>query len=675
MKSLYLYYSIKKYIPRTVQINCRHYIARYKRAANFDLWPIDPEAAEPPIGWRGWPENKKFALVLTHDVDTKRGYENTLKLMELEKKLGFRSSFNFVPEGYPISTEIINTLRQSGFDIGVHGLTHEGRLFLKKETFNQCVPQINSYLKKWQSVGFHSPSMLVHLDWISDLDVEYDCSTFDTDPFEPINYAVKTIFPFIVTADKRKHTFVELPYTLPQDHTLFIVLKEKNINIWKKKLAWIAENSGMAFLNTHPDYMIFGNEPSQFECYPADYYEEFLEFIKARYHGQYWNVLPRDLALFVKNNLYELLRPSSHPLKEQMRTRTSKIKGKIWIDLDNSPHVPFFRPIINSLNRKGYKVLITARDNSQTCELADRYLINYFRVGKHYGRNKIIKVIATINRALALAIIMRKRNIKLAVAHGSRAQVLAARFLRIPSLGISDYEYTTGLGSPNWVMYPKVLAETSLINGKIKPLAYPGIKEDVYLPYFEPDLSLRQYLGIRQDDILVTIRPPATEAHYHNPESERLFEAAVNWLRTFDTVRIVILPRYESQLKYLYKKWPEEIRNKKIIIPSEALDGLNLLWNSDLVISGGGTMNREAAALRVPVYSIFRGKIGAVDKWLNEQGRLELITAVEEIPNKIKVKKREIKPQADISETPALSAIIAHIENLISNNNRRKTSL
>ena len=672
MRPLVIYYSIKPLIPRYLQIGVRRLIASYKRLANFDNWPIDPEAAKPPVGWTKWPENKKFALILTHDVDSIKGYENCLKLMELEARLNFRSSFNFVPEGYPVSEEVRQILRKRGFDIGVHGLTHEGKLFLNQEKFRSSAPKINCYLREWNAVGFHSPSMLVHLDWITELNVEYDCSTFDTDPFEPINYGVKTIHPFIVNDDKRKHSFVEIPYTLPQDHTLFIILKEKNNSIWKKKLDWIAQNGGMVFLNTHPDYMNFINTACSLGEYPSEYYLEFLDYIKTQYKGQFWHALPRDLALYWRNNFSSYLKPRIDLSSAKNQSPAIKDTRKIWIDLDNSPHVPFFRPIIHELEKKGYRVLITARDNSQTCELADRYLINYLKIGKHYGRNKLIKVISTIFRSFVLAFVIRKHKPRLAIAHGSRAQVLAARFLQIPSLGISDYEFTAGLGGPNWVMNPEVLTASKAKNHKKIGLYYPGIKEDVYLPFFKPDLKLRESLGVRGEEILVTLRPPATEAHYHNPESELLFAAAINRLKQIDSVRMVILPRYESQLKYISKKWPEEIRSGKIVIPDEALDGLNLLWNSDLVISGGGTMNREAAALHVPVYSIFRGKIGAVDRWLHEQGRLELIESVEDIYNRIEINKREIKPSLDISTTPALSVIVKNIENLISKADTRK---
>ena len=161
---------------------------------------------------------------------------------------------------------------------------------------------INGYLKEWKAVGFRSPSMHHNLEWIQLLDIEYDASTNDTDPFEPQCGGLGTIFPFIIHIDPSKKSYVELPYTLPQDFTLFIMMGEKNIDIWKKKLDWIAENGGMVLLNTHPDYMSFDKDKTRFDQYPAAFYEELLNYINEKYEGQYWQPLPREMAQFCKNN-------------------------------------------------------------------------------------------------------------------------------------------------------------------------------------------------------------------------------------------------------------------------------------------------------------------------------------------------------------------------------------
>jgi len=315
-----LYYKLKPIIPRWLQIEIRRQIVLRKRVKYAHVWPIDEKAAKPPEGWTGWPDGKKFALVLTHDVETAEGQDKCLKLIELEKSLGFRSSFNFIVEEYRLFPELRLYLEQQGFEVGIHGLRHNVNLFKSKISFQESAKRINQYLKDWQSVGFRAPSMYHNLDWIGDLDIQYDSSTFDTDPFEPQPDGVGTIFPFWVPPtrnplnstlntelkDSRLNTqhltlntgYVELPYTLPQDHSLFVIMGEKNIDIWKQKLDWIAERGGMALLITHPDYMNFSERSKSIEKYPAKYYEELLNYIKEKYSGQYWNVLPKDLANF-----------------------------------------------------------------------------------------------------------------------------------------------------------------------------------------------------------------------------------------------------------------------------------------------------------------------------------------------------------------------------------------
>jgi len=293
-----LFYNLKPFIPRSWQIAIRRQIVLRKRKLYSHVWPIDERAARPPKGWSGWPEQKRFALVLTHDVDTAIGQDKCIELTKMEERMGFRSSFNFVPERYSVSRELRNYLTEHGFEVAVHGLSHDGKLFSSRKIFSERAIRINHYMKEWKSVGFHSPSMHRNLDWIHDLIVEYDQSTFDTDPFEPQPDGVRTIFPFWVKGDSIKNGYVELPYTLPQDHTLFIIMQERDINVWKEKLDWIAEKSGMSLLNSHPDYMNFNCKKYGIEEYPGAYYEEFLAYVKSKYEGRYWHVLPREMARF-----------------------------------------------------------------------------------------------------------------------------------------------------------------------------------------------------------------------------------------------------------------------------------------------------------------------------------------------------------------------------------------
>lgn len=296
---------IKPAIPRRFQILLRRKLVCYKQKKYADLWPIDPNAAKIPSTWTGWLHNKKFALILSHDVDTQKGHDRCYKLAELEESLGFRSSFNFVPERYEVSESLRKVLISRGFEVGVHGLKHDGRLFSSKHVFTKRAACINQYLKEWEAVGFRSPAMHHNLKWIQQLNIEYDASTFDTDPFEPQSDGVKTIFPFWVQGNTVHNGYVELPYTLPQDFTLFILLKEKNIDIWKQKLDWIVDKGGMALVNVHPDYMNFSGSALTQEEYPAKYYSDFLEYIIEIYDGGYWNVLPKDMAFFIRTKAEE----------------------------------------------------------------------------------------------------------------------------------------------------------------------------------------------------------------------------------------------------------------------------------------------------------------------------------------------------------------------------------
>lgn len=291
-----VFYEAKPLIPRQLQLALRREIARYKRKKYSHVWPIDPCAGKKPSGWRGWPEGKRFALVLSHDVDTAKGQDCVLKLAELELDLGFRSAFNFVPERYINHKEIKSSLINSGFELNVHGLKHDGKLFSSNRVFENEAIKINKYLKNWGSTGFTSPSMLSRADWLHKLDITHSISSFDTDPFEPQPYPVRTIFPFWVGNGNSSRGYVELPYTLPQDHLLFVILKEKTIDIWKQKLDWVVSCGGMALLTTHSDYMNFGNRPLKEEEYPVQFYESFLNYVNKRYKDKFYHALPRDIA-------------------------------------------------------------------------------------------------------------------------------------------------------------------------------------------------------------------------------------------------------------------------------------------------------------------------------------------------------------------------------------------
>lgn len=300
-----IYYLFKPAIPRPVRLALRRTRAISLRKRARDSWPINQAAAFVPRGWRGWPGGKRFAFVLTHDVEGKKGLTRCPRLADLEASLGFRSSFNFVPEGeYSVPDELRADLTLRGFEVGVHDLRHDGKLYRSYESFTAQAVQINRYLKKWGAVGFRAGFMLHNLEWLTNLDILYDASTFDTDPFEPQPDGANTIFPFWV-ARGGSGGYVELPYTLAQDSTLFIVLGEKTIDLWTRKLDWVASHGGLALVNVHPDYMRFEGPSTSVE-YSATLYADFLRYVTTRYQREAWLALPREVATYVAEQKSDL---------------------------------------------------------------------------------------------------------------------------------------------------------------------------------------------------------------------------------------------------------------------------------------------------------------------------------------------------------------------------------
>ena len=296
------YYLIKPLLPWSVRIFLRRCRAESRRAAFANTWPIDELAGETPPNWPGWPKGKQFAVVLTHDVEGTKGLQRVPQLMEVERRYGFRSSFNFVPEGeYRLPGELRQTLESAGFEVGVHGLKHDGKLYSSKAQFAARAVAIKKYLREWNASGFRSPLMQHRLTWLHQLSAEYDASTFDTDPFEPESDGVRTIFPFWVPGPAGEG-YVELPYTLVQDFTLFTILREPTIDIWKRKIDWIAAHGGMVLLNVHPDYICFGGHQARDE-YPVSRYEELLTYLADKYHGQFWHALPKGVSRFCQSAL------------------------------------------------------------------------------------------------------------------------------------------------------------------------------------------------------------------------------------------------------------------------------------------------------------------------------------------------------------------------------------
>jgi hypothetical protein len=320
MSAKRLYYQLKPYLPWGLRMAVRRLVARRKRRTCQDIWPINEAAGQPPEGWPGWPEGKKFALVLTHDVEGPDGLAKCRQLMQLEKELGFRSVFNFIPEGdYAVSRELREELVENGFEVGVHDLHHDGKLYWTRQDFSENARWINHYLKEWSAKGFRSGFMLHNLEWLHDLDIQYDASTFDTDPFEPQPDGAGTIFPFWVPRPEARKAeignrnaiqpsafshqlagdgYIELPYTLPQDSTLFLSLRETSPEIWLRKLDWIVQRGGMALVNVHPDYLCFPGGPASPRTFPAEFYLQLLQYVRSSYAGACWQPLPCEIAAF-----------------------------------------------------------------------------------------------------------------------------------------------------------------------------------------------------------------------------------------------------------------------------------------------------------------------------------------------------------------------------------------
>lgn len=307
-----IYYGLKPFVPQRLRTAIRRKLATRLRKRIRDVWPIMPGSERPPENWPGWPDSKKFALVLTHDVESKTGLSRCRSLMQLELDLGFRSSFNFIPEGsYCVPAELRQELTANGFEVGIHDLKHNGHLFSSRRKFKRCAERINGYAREWGASGFRSGFMLRNLDWLHDLEVQYDASTFDTDPFEPQPQGRHTIFPFWVPGpngdfvmdqhsaiNSSSKGYMELPYTLPQDFTLFVLLQEKTPEIWMRKLDWIAQHGGMALVDVHPDYLCFDSAIATSREYPVAHYKSFLEYVNRHYSGAFWHTTPSKVARF-----------------------------------------------------------------------------------------------------------------------------------------------------------------------------------------------------------------------------------------------------------------------------------------------------------------------------------------------------------------------------------------
>lgn len=341
---------------------------------------------------------------------------------------------------------------------------------------------------------------------------------------------------------------------------------------------------------------------------------------------------------------------------------------KIWIDLANAPHVNFFGPLIAHLKERGHTIGVTIRDFNQTSELAKLAGIQGNIIGKHGGKGSIRKLLNLFDRSFNLLRYCLRHKFDVAVSHNSYAQTVAGRLAGIRVITLMDFEGQPanhiGFRAANVVAVPDCLSEEALkrfgVTGS-KLYRYNGFKEQVYLSGFEPDLlfieELKKACGFEQswkleDHILITVRTPASMAAYHTFHNYT-FDKLLTELNSRSDVVTIVLPRYSEQKAFIRKQYP------RLFIPYRALSGSNLAYYSDLVISGGGTMNREAAILGTPAYTIFGGLMPAVDKKLIEIGRLRSITDNYELSRIVYEKKKQLPV---LRNSKLIDEIIALIE-------------
>ena len=291
-----LYYAVKPVLPRSLSRSLRRLYHRSSDRSSTLGWPIEARYAR--FQWRivrellkvtgqpgfryidFWPQGRPYAFALTHDVETADGQALARAVADLDARHGFRSSFNFVPERYRLDRRLIDELAGRGFEIGVHGLKHDGNLFRSYDDFMRQAERINRYLREFGAVGFRAPLTHRHPAWMQALEIEYDSSFFDTDPYEAVAGGTMSLWPFTMGR------FLELPYTLAQDYTLTAMLKETTPRIWLKKVDFIWRYSGLALICAHPDYL---RSPQNWAMY-----EEFLQAMSSR--ADFWHALPRDVA-------------------------------------------------------------------------------------------------------------------------------------------------------------------------------------------------------------------------------------------------------------------------------------------------------------------------------------------------------------------------------------------
>jgi hypothetical protein len=330
---------------------------------------------------------------------------------------------------------------------------------------------------------------------------------------------------------------------------------------------------------------------------------------------------------------------------------------RIWIDLTNSPHVLVMRPVVAALRADGHEVEVTARDFAQTLELCDRLGVEHTAIGAHAGERLRAKAVGLAARSLALARWARGRRFDVAIGHASNDVMVAAKLLRIPSATAFDYEWATVQHNVNCrlaraVVVPQAIPPERLdrygARGKLR--RYPGLKEEYYLADFEPSDAVLGELGIDPAQPIAVVRTPPDASLYHRHESP-VFPRVLERLR--DRAQTVVLPRTPRQREEIDAIAGGHFKATaagapRLIVPERAIDAQSLIAHADLVVSGGGTMNREAVALGTPVFTTFEGRLGAVDEGLLSDGRLRRL----EDPDAVEVAKRAPDARGRIRRNP-----------------------
>ena len=323
---------------------------------------------------------------------------------------------------------------------------------------------------------------------------------------------------------------------------------------------------------------------------------------------------------------------------------------RVWVDMTASAHVLVFRPLIRLLRERGDEVEITARDYAQTLQLLDLHGLEADVIGRHGGRSRVGKATQLVSRLGALRRWARARSFDVALAHGSHELTMTARRLGVPSSTTFDYEFAwlqhqLGCRAATKVVVPDAIPPERLEPYGVEPpklVQYEGLKEEYYLADFEPDARVLEPWPIDPDRVLVVLRPPPDVSLYHR-HSNPLFPQTLDFLGRHEGVHAIVLPRTEEQREFVRR-----LDLPSVVLPERAVDAQSLIALSDVVVSAGGTMNREAVALGVPVYTTYGGRLGGVDELLIREGRLRPLSD----PRALELRKREREADGRVRRDP-----------------------